>query len=328
MHTCLECGKRGLKSIQTNHLLYCCGLTRKQYLEKYPFAANDVSTSMYANTLEKQIKKYGEEEGKRRWIEYCERQAYTNSFEYKSKKLGWSEEDFKEYNHSRSQTLENHILRYGEEEGKRRWNEYRSKQAFVGSSEQYFVEKYGEEDGKRRWKEVNRAKGRSIDYYIEKYGEEEGERKYKEIWSKVNFRNGSKISFELWEKVIAKFPELKIYCHNTGKEFGRFNKEAKKYHFYDFVIPDLKLCLEFNGDVYHANPQKFKPDDTPKFRGHTNKKAIEIWEQDNIKNNFLKKEEFDVIIIWESDYRKDKVGTLEKVCNYITQKQKNAKLFL
>ncbi|MFN3301098.1 MAG: hypothetical protein ACK41Z_12990, partial [Sediminibacterium sp.] len=93
----------------------------------------DVDLSLYRDkrkiTLENLQKKYGEEEGKIRFDEYRRKQAESNSLEYKIKKKGWTKEQFDEYNKSRAVTLENLQKKYGEEEGKIRFDEYRRKQA-------------------------------------------------------------------------------------------------------------------------------------------------------------------------------------------------------
>ena len=31
----------------------------------------------------------------------------------------------------------------------------------------------------------------------------------------------------------------------------------------DYFIKDLNICIEFNGTVFHADPRKYKEEDTP-----------------------------------------------------------------
>lgn len=52
-------------------------------------------------TLENMIRKYGETEGEIRWGAYREKQAKSNTFEYKRDKYGWTLEQFDAYNKSR-----------------------------------------------------------------------------------------------------------------------------------------------------------------------------------------------------------------------------------
>ena len=54
-----------------------------------------------SNTLKNMIKKYGQVEGEARWQLYKEKQAYSNSFEYKQKRYGWDVEKYEAYNKSR-----------------------------------------------------------------------------------------------------------------------------------------------------------------------------------------------------------------------------------
>jgi len=55
------------------------GWTKKQF---------DEYNSARAQTLEKMINRYGEDQGTIKWIEYCERQSYTNTKEYFVDKYG------------------------------------------------------------------------------------------------------------------------------------------------------------------------------------------------------------------------------------------------
>jgi hypothetical protein len=47
---------------------------------------------------------------------------------------------------------------------------------------------------------------------------------------------------------------LKIYVGIPGsKEF--YLKEESFRYFYDFTIPRLKICIEYNGEHVHPNPE-------------------------------------------------------------------------
>ena len=74
----------------------------------------------------------------------------------------------------------------------------------------------------------------------------------------------SNISKELFERLDNYFHFSTVYYSPKTKEFGKYCKESKRYYFYDFVLPDIKLCIEFNGDYFHANPKFFKECDTQK----------------------------------------------------------------
>ena len=76
-----------------------------------------------------------------------------------------------------------------------------------------------------------------------------------------------------------------------------------KYIFLDYYIKELNIDVEFNGDIFHANPKIFKADDTPNpwFPEKTSK---EIWESEAKRIDLLEKTMgTKTIVVWENDYR-------------------------
>jgi G:T-mismatch repair DNA endonuclease (very short patch repair protein) len=60
--------------------------------------------------------------------------------------------------------------------------------------------------------------------------------------------------------------------------------------------------IEYNGDDYHGNPNKYKPTDKPNpFR--KNITAQEIWDRDKRKKLLAEQHGFEVLVIWDSEYR-------------------------
>lgn len=83
-----------------------------------------------AVTLNNQIAKYGEEEGTKRFNEYCQTQSYAgNKLEYFIEKYGEKEgtKKYNELNLKKALTLENFTRIYGEELGKIKYEDYTSK---------------------------------------------------------------------------------------------------------------------------------------------------------------------------------------------------------
>lgn len=138
-------------------------------------------------TIEKMRFKYGAEEGERKFIEYKLKQSQKNKFEYKRDILGWSEEDFIEFNKSRATTLTNMIKKYGEEEGKRRFESYRELQRSAGTSLEYFINKNGGDvvAGNKEYLSVCKSKSVTLERQIAKYGEEEGLRRFTDYTNKL-----------------------------------------------------------------------------------------------------------------------------------------------
>ena len=241
----------------------------------------------------------GKSEGLRFWNDYRDKQALSNTQEYK----GMSDEEFKEYNSKRASTLFNFIKRYGDLAGVEKWNSYIERQAFTNTLE-YFVEKYGDIKGTNEWIKVNKLKSHSLDTYLLKYGDEGFDRYISYNNSRESGVFASKISQDLFDEItrLIDLPEtINIYYSRRNKEFGVLNKTLGKYTFFDFVIPELKLCIEFNGDVFHANPDMYISDDTPNpfIKDLTSE---EIWKYDSIKNNEIINRGYNIIIVWERDY--------------------------
>ena len=267
------------------------------------------------------IRKYGEEEGKRRFNAYREKQAYSNSIEYFIEKYGIyiAEEKFKEYNNSRAVTLENQIKKHGITEGTRKFNEYREKQAYTNTLE-YNIEKYGEDKGTKRYYEIIEATKNTLPNFIKRYGEENGFLKYEEYMQNSKTGFYSNIASEMFVKIEE---ELNINCNiyyaPKTKEYGKYNFELEKYNYYDFVIPDLKFCIEFNGDCFHANPEKYNENDKPNPY-NLNLTSKEIWEADKIKNSLLESLGFEVHIVWELNYINNKNIIIQKMVKIIRSK--------
>lgn len=157
---CCACGLITTR-LQHTHFKYKCTIkTLTEYKTQFPntllVAPNLVKNTSI--TLENLISKYGEVEGNKRWKSYCDKQAETNTFDYKLNKYGITEEEFNAFNKSRAVTLKNLIKKYGEDEGIKRWEAYCERQKYTNSYE-YFIEQYGEDEGNRKWQNFN--KGRS-----------------------------------------------------------------------------------------------------------------------------------------------------------------------
>lgn len=188
-----------------------------------------------SRTIDSFVARYGKKEGKKRWNQYCEKERYTKSFEYRQEKYGETIESFKEFNASRACTLNNFIKRYGEKEGIEKWNNYVERQRYTVTKE-YFIEKYGFDEGIKRYESFDKAR--------------------------LNLHGYSKISQSLFN-LISELDIMKndiIYYAERNKEYQIYTKTGNLYYL-DFYDETLKLCIEFNGIGFHPNPIKYKETD-------------------------------------------------------------------
>lgn len=123
-----------------------------------------------------------------------------------------------------------------------------------------------------------------------------------------------------------------------AEHFGKFNGRSKaEAEFYNYikenvnsqvqanitigsfivdVIKDKKI-IEFYGDFWHGNPEIFNCYDKLNF-GNNNVKVIsDIWEKDRKRIDFLMSNGYQVLIIWEMDWNKNREECLEKIKSYL-----------
>lgn len=260
---------------------------------------------------------YGERLGEIKFKEVQTFQALSNSKEYK----GMTDEEFKRYNNSRAITLKNMIKKYGEEEGTKVFNEYREKQRYKKSKQRY-IDEFGEEHGLEIFKEINKKKVQNLENFQRKYGKEEGLRRYSHflVSRRCPFSKMASNLFRKTESSLNRNDVTYIYQPKT-EEFSIYQKNRS--FFYDFCIPELKFIIEFNGDVFHGNPQLFNESDCPNPYDKT-LTAKQMWLNDKEKIDLAKSKGFDVMIIWERDYRNDSETIEDSIIKTIREKLKNS----
>ena len=69
----------------------------------------------------------------------------------------------------------------------------------------------------------------------------------------------------------------------------------------DIIIDNNKI-IEINGDFFHANPDKFKPNDILNIFGNK-LYASEIWVKDDERSKELEKNQFNILVLWENDIK-------------------------
>ena len=117
-------------------------------------------------------------------------------------------------------------------------------------------------------------------------------------WSPRTAVNRSKMEIDL-------FNELKIlYPGVTRKTI----KVGEHWFFPDAISPRDGLIIEFYGDFWHANPDKYKTGD--KIKGNT---VEGIWAKDRQRVSALEALGYQVIVIWESDYKRNKASVMRRL---------------
>jgi hypothetical protein len=273
--------KKEFKRITQTHLKYTCveNVTTKEYLKRFPTAElipSELKT-LYSNTKESIIEKYGNEVGSKKWQSYCDIQAKTNTFDYKASKFNISKEQFIDYNRNRSATLENFIKRHGEEQGVKKWYDYCDRQRYTTT----------------------------LEYFIETYGVEAGTKKYQEFCVCRNMTNNVQSKIE-----IAAYTDLKLLMKDLEISV-RLNNPY--YGPYDFGNLSKKKLIEFYGTYWHADPRFFEAD---QFFSQKKQTASQIHARDQAKRSYATSRGFKLQVIWEHDWRKNKQQVINNLITW------------
>lgn len=99
-------------------------------------------------------------------------------------------------------------------------------------------------------------------------------------------------------------------------EFKLLNPVTGRYCFYDFTDTCRKRIIEFNGDFWHVNENKCDRN-LDEIHPIIKKPYREILEYDKEKYNLALQNGFRVLVVWESEYKKDPEKTIKKCLDFL-----------
>ena len=318
--------------------------TKESYCQRHNISLEEYNIKLRKSN--KLCKEYYLERG------YSEEDAVKKIFEIQSKNSlkvknryvftkeelinkGLSEEEILVFNKERSKRCKEFYIKrgYSEEDAIKEVNKYqsnaskhRSKESQINSSrrrkEFYLLRGATEEEAIAAVKTYQTTFSKEI--CIQKYGEEKGLEifnKRQEKWQESLLKNGnikggySKISQECFNYLIKNnicdFGNLENIKYATKNSEYAIQYKGKNWC-YDFVDLNHNKIIEFNGDVYHANPEFFDKDDYPHPYNKT-EKSKHIWARDKGKTKIANKFGFDVLTIWEYDWKNRKEKVIEQI---------------
>ena len=82
---------------------------------------------------------------------------------------------------------------------------------------------------------------------------------------------------------------------------------------------NLKIVVEYNGDFWHCNPNKWKADE---YNSTIRMTAGEKWTKDRARKAQLRKMGYTLIVVWESDWQTDALKQLSKIKEIVNAKIK------
>lgn len=316
-------------------------LTKIEYIEKHGAEAWEIRRQKYVCTLESSIKKYGIEEGTRRYnlkVEkdqkkgtlagYIERYGEVDGpIKYKEKnsrlsvgvdslqKNGFSDEEIDAIRNTHStksaMTLKNFIDRYGEVDGHIKYDVWLSKSKDrCNTNISYWMKRgFTEQESKEIIKE--RQATSTLEKFILKYGSEEGTKKYLDV-NKRKTKNWFGNTVSRLETAFFDNLSKVTYINEKGRSCKlRFDERNIVC---DYLDAEHDRVIEINGDFWHMNPNLFEAHD---INCVTNRVAKEVWESEENRNNILKSKGYEILIIWESELNADYDKCLELAKNFL-----------
>lgn len=126
-------------------------------------------------------------------------------------------------------------------------------------------------------------------------------------------------SFPIFRSLACKFAKelIKEICSELGieppkKEKWICSQGGDLRCSYDFTYNDK--IIEFNGDFWHMNPIKYKPD---YFNKRIQMNASQKWAFDKQKIELAEKNGYKVLTIWETEHIKNKQATINKCIQFL-----------
>jgi len=127
------------------------------------------------------------------------------------------------------------------------------------------------------------------------------------------FVNGwSKIALSLFEQL---YHEDAIYANELNDEEAHVVMEDGSEFAYPVDYMLGKKVIEFYGDQIHANPRYFKSTDQSK--GVVTYNVQQIWDKDARKQKIITDNGYDLLIVWEHDFKWNKEETIKRCKDFL-----------
>lgn len=96
----------------------------------------------------------------------------------------------------------------------------------------------------------------------------------------------------------------------------KLKKKVGIYWAYDIFI-EPNYLIEVNGDYWHGNPKLYKSNDLI-LKGSSKEFTVESkWKKDSEKILAAKNAKFKLLVIWELDWKINKIKEIDKIIKFI-----------
>lgn len=172
---------------------------------------------------------------------------------------------------------------------------------------------------------------KNLDFFVAKYGEIEGKARHvaktkkwlDTMYSKsdseladINERKVQKSSsfFSAAEKELFAVLQEHVAELSAQKAIIRSDTENKRFFLYDMCYNNK--IIEYNGDFWHANPKFYSSDFVNPYNKRT---QAEIIARDKVKHQTAIDAGYELLVIWEHEYKNNKQEIIQRCINFLTQ---------
>lgn len=295
-------------------------------------------------TLEFYINRYGKDEGTKK---YKEKNLKLSVSPEALKRNGFSDDEIKNIRHAHakksSTSLQSFIDKYGETEGKHRYDLKMKSHVSQWTIEYWLNKGLSVEDAKKKISEIQTY---DLKKYIKKYGEHEGKRRYIEFCRKKGLTKEQlvkKYGTEKADKICkSKAVTYDYLVEKFGAERANIIQNKRLHNFHGIskiqkkFASELFNCITLENEKFYGEPvsRPFFINLTNEERQILDQKVIipdivigrriliefdgTYWhsftkERDRLKDIIYKKRGFLVIRVKENDYKNNKENILQKI---------------
>jgi hypothetical protein len=138
---------------------------------------------------------------------------------------------------------------------------------------------------------------------------------------KAGNNGASKVSKVVMAPILKLLEQYKIKYYFGASEYGVFDSVTKQHYFFDLVMPDLQIAVEYQSNAWHADPTLSEADWSSWAPVKGKKKSAQsVLEYDYNKARVLYEERgYTTYYIWESSKQQDVEDILCLVQTKITK---------
>lgn len=165
-----------------------------------------------------------------------------------------------------------------------------------------WTEEHKKQHSEKMLGECNAMRGKKHSEEVKCRISETQKQRYKDGLVKISLNKISKAEREIASFLQESKIDYKSQFHIKGVSYT-----------YDFYLSKFNLIIEYQGDYWHANPNKYKSGTYINLIKKGQTIVDDIWARDKLKKESAEQAGYKIKYIWESDYKKHGITILQEI---------------